>query len=797
MIGGRETWILRALAVAALAGALVLAWPPEHRLEATWTPLALEPAGPSPKLAAGLRREPGAAVDAVLDTVERPLATGSPRAVAVTWSGVLRVPRAGNWALGLYTDRPGRVWLGSTCVIAHPGAPTPLLVARSLLLAAGDYPVKIESSAGPFAVRATLVWVPPGEPLALVPATALAHVEGDAPPGAARAARPALASGALALPLGHPRELSNPVLFRWDHAALGTPAFPPLYAVALRGRLERTGEARAALTVGGALTGRVGERAVSHAAGAPLEELELAGSGPWDVDLELVAGGDDDLALRPVGARLRWPDAPVSRAALALGLAALTLGIAGARGRGWPDERAARGAAVALTCALALALRLHHYTVVPHPLETEDELIHHWNGYSLLAGTGSLGWSDLPAYGRPEATFWWGHRLHVVQPFLDWPPPMCALTGAVDRLAGARHPYDLPLDRTRLFPIALGVATTWFTYKLARQLHGGTAAPLVAAALVATLPPAVGAARLVKADGLLALLAIALVWATLRHRAAGRGRSLALVAGLALAATAVKQSGLAFAVAAVLALAAARRTGATLVALGALAAGLASYPAWGCLWDKSLYAAVQAQLAATPFKPSYVVALLSDAPLVDRSFGGGWMLFLWLTFLAPAPRGGGLVKLAVVGYTAVIGLTTWESFGWYRLPLYPLLGVLAGGALARLMERPRLPVAFAAVALMVWPALEYRLPLDHEGARPALGALTVLLLAVPTWCHGGAPCPRGVARVAGGALIGVVLALNVAVVWHLPYLDRGLFRERGPASEALAGDGAPRTVRWR
>lgn len=746
-------WVLRVVALLAFSNGLALMVPPKSRLAAVWTPLSLA-AGPAGEVAPGLYREPGAVVDPRLDTVETPLVTHNARPMDVRWSGSVRVPRAGNWALGLYTDAPATLSLGAYRVLRHPGG-GPRLIARSLVLGAGVFPLTVECRAGPGALRATLVWQPPGEPLAVVPAAALGH---GGTPAARRIQEPPLAHGALALPLTHPLELSNPVLFRWDHTRFGTPSFPPLYFLKLTGR---------------------------------------TGSGSAVAE-EILSDGDEEAALaRLAAAGPLTADVPVPRRALALLALAALLGLASARG-GWerPDARGWRTIAVTACCGLALWLRLDHFTLVPRPLETEDELIHHWNGYSLLAGTGSLGWSDLPAYGARDATFWWGRRLHLAQPFLDWPPPLCALTGLVDRWAGAHHPFDLPLDRTRAIPILCGVLATWFAYRLARQVHGGTAAPLIACALMATLPPAVAASRLVKADGLLAALAAGLCWAALRHRASGSARSLAWTLLLAFAAVAVKQSGAAFALAAVLALASARR-GAAFAVLAALVAGLATYPAWGCLWDKTLYYQVQAQVGQQAFKPEHVLALMTDGGWVDRPFGGGWMLFLWLAFLAPAPRGG-LLKLALVGYATLVALTTWYPFGWYRLPLYPFLAVLAAAPLAALLERPRLPVAFAAVALCVWPALAYRLPLDGATARPVVGALTAALLVVPAWCHAGGTVPRWLARASGGALVALVIGLGAVVVRHLPYLEQGIAKERQAAYEPLASEGgAKRTVRWR
>src|SRR5581483_9791643 len=131
---------------------------------------------------------------------------------------------------------------------------------------------------------------------------------------------------------------------------------------------------------------------------------------------------------------------------------------------------------------------------------------------------------------------------------------MCLLTGLVDRATGPHDPRDLPLHVTRLLPIALSLCAVWLTYRLARALDRGTAGPLLATAVVATLPLAVGTARLVKSEALLTPLALALLWAVARAGAAP-GTSPLLLAALAAAVVAVKPTGIAFAAVAVLALA--------------------------------------------------------------------------------------------------------------------------------------------------------------------------------------------------------------------------------------------------
>jgi hypothetical protein len=249
----------------------------------------------------------------------------------------------------------------------------------------------------------------------------------------------------------------------------------------------------------------------------------------------------------------------------------------------------------------------------------------------------------------------------------------------------------------------------------------------------------------------------------------------------------------AFALAALLGLArAGRRAAAAACALG-IALGAASYPLWGCLWDQDLYGRVQAAMASAPLRLDNFLALIANGSLVDRDFGAGYMLFLWIAFALPAPRAADPLKLAAAAYTALVALTTWFPFGWYRIPLFPLLAVLAGHALARLAARPRLPAAFLLAATIVVPSFAYRSPLPDGLARYAVaGALAALLAPIALASFAG--LPRLVPRAASIALIALALALQVAVSLHLPYIDGGLVKDRKPSYVTLA-DGTK--VRWR
>jgi len=154
--------------------------------------------------------------------------------------------------------------------------------------------------------------------------------------------------------------------------------------------------------------------------------------------------------------------------------------------------------------------------------------------------------------------------------------------------------------------------------------------------------------------------------------------------------------------------------------------------------------------------------------------GRGWILFLWLGFVASIFRRGwrqtAPITVPLVAYMCAIaiGAGNW-TFGWYVVPFYPLLCVGAGLFLARLWEEPDLLSGTLFVVLLVMYGLNFTLDVDYAkqpSSWPRLrGIVTVFCLcalapygAVQVWRR--SPTARGLAKLATAVGLGAVLVLS-------------------------------------
>ena len=79
-------------------------------------------------------------------------------------------------------------------------------------------------------------------------------------------------------------------------------------------------------------------------------------------------------------------------------------------------------------------------------------------------------------------------------------------------------------------------------------------------------------------------------------------------------------------------------------------------------------------------------------------------------------------------------MTVWFPFGWYMLPVLPLLCLLSTVVLARQVEKPEPFILFCFIGLVLVPALSYRLGTDAASMRALVRAAFVLGLLMPLAC---------------------------------------------------------------
>lgn len=411
-----------------------------------------------------------------------------------------------------------------------------------------------------------------------------------------------------------------------------------------------------------------------------------------------------------------------------------------------PSVRARRLGLLAsvLVVLLGTGLRLCDYDVMPEFRENADELFATWNGWSLLEDGTTRGWSLWPrAYGgavdHQEVRFF-GETRPVITPYFEHPPLLHLLVGAAAHLGGAEHWLDAKLAHTRLVPIALMALSLALMVAVGRRLFPGSPAPWLGAGLFAVVPTIVLQSRVIKEEALLVPLSLAMVWFFLRWRDDGkRLRDLVFASICAGLPTLAKVPAVVWVPALVMMVAAER--GETRRAVWAAAIGLGTASlllVFGALIDWDVFLLTQAKQGKRPTHWNLFPRFF-DATLVNHNIiGRGWILFLWLGYMASAFsrgwRGRAALTVPPIAYLVAIavGSGNW-TFGWYIVPLYPFLCLGAGDFLAELWERPTFLGGTLFLVLLVMYGLNFLLDphwAKQPEAWPSLRLWVTLFLAL-------------------------------------------------------------------
>lgn len=506
------------------------------------------------------------------------------------------------------------------------------------------------------------------------------------------------------------------------------------------------------------------------------------------------------------------PESGVPAATWILAALGAVLAIAGAALARDPGVRAssvASGRAWAPVLVVVLAmlagtmLRSHARLVAPRIAHTWDEYQEAWQGYSLLSGEKPLAWGFPPwaeAYrrtpGRVQVRNFFGRQMLIVQPYTEHPPLFALLVGLSAKIAGVTDVFRIPLAEIRRVPMLLSLFFYPLLYAIGRRTIGrGPAA--VACLFFAVCPPFVLVMRYAKGDLLVALLSLVSVWAGLcfREEADPRGRratvwlvACGVAAGLGfwakeLGIYALTIPGLVLAPVAVQRAEEdpqqlARRLRPALIATGIALAVLLLYLAYGAAvgWERFLaFLKIQGATRIGRFDVGVDAVdrqFLNWAAQTLYMFKGGWIL-LWLTAIWSASRGKARLFGAIVFvYLAalVAALDGRWLYGWYQLPLYAPMALLAAPFFWRVGRRPGVAMPIAVLVLGVLPLLGqlWTVP-DAEKMR--MLRLCILVGAAP---FGFAAVIRAAwadraARWAGIGLVVVFFGVCALMSWRIDY----------------------------
>ncbi|MCK4308196.1 glycosyltransferase family 39 protein [candidate division WOR-3 bacterium] len=377
------------------------------------------------------------------------------------------------------------------------------------------------------------------------------------------------------------------------------------------------------------------------------------------------------------------------------------------------------GSIITLIVLLGGALRFYQYNIIPLYNETMDEFLLGWMGWSLLKLGIPVGWSWLPAYGdwSSACRFWFGNVFQILSPALHQPPLFYTLIGAVSILSGAKELLQVTVSSMRILPVIFSTTTIFLIYFFLKDKFGRRAA-LLSSLLFAVIPTIVVSGRLVKGENMISfllVLSLILYDRSLHSTTCRKPFWIGVILGLACLA---KFTALSFVVAMCFLYLFKKnwKQGITVFCVGAFFASL--YFVYGAFIDWGIFVRAfnsQRDMLSLLDMP---IKMILQPKITDTVFFDGGILFLWVSIICISfLRDKGIARdigIIFAFYFLSISVNVWSkyNFGWYRIPLYPLLCAGGGIVLHELFRRKSVLLMAMFIGLGVMMNLQYCLP-DH------------------------------------------------------------------------------------
>jgi hypothetical protein len=319
--------------------------------------------------------------------------------------------------------------------------------------------------------------------------------------------------------------------------------------------------------------------------------------------------------------------------------------------------------------------------------------------------------------------------MRMVAPMVFYPPAFTVLVGEINRCAGATSPFEARMHATRLLPIGCSMATLALIWPVATAIGLPTSAALLGTGFLALYPVGVMLNRLIKEENLVTPLYLLLLWILAGYcRRSGFCRR-AAIGAVIVTSVLTKQMGIATVVLAVLVLAlkGAWRAAGACVGYGIL--GVLLFLWYGLAWGGESFLALQKEHLVYATRLDALWPLLAENKVTDAVVGSSWILGLWIAFVLFSlnrrrRRSETLLTIAGVVYLVVLVLCypPDRNYGWYRLPLLPILALAWGSETAGMFRRYDVVRAVLWVGLFVLPCLDLTgtLDIDRAGGRPLL-----------------------------------------------------------------------------
>ena len=377
------------------------------------------------------------------------------------------------------------------------------------------------------------------------------------------------------------------------------------------------------------------------------------------------------------------------------------------------------GLIITLIVLLGGTLRFYQYNIIPLYNETMDEFNLGWMGWSLLKLGVPVGWDWLSGYGdwSSACKFWFGNIFQILSPAFSYPPLFYTLIGGVAILSGAEELLQVTVSSMRILPVIFSTTTIFLIYFFLKDKFGRFAA-LLSSLLFAVIPTIVVSGRLAKGENMfsfLLLLSLILYNRSLHSTTCRKAFWIGVIMGLACLAKFTALScllGICF-----LYLSQKKwKQAITVFCVGAFFASL--YFVYGAIIDWGMFVRVfSSQRARLPFL-DVPVKMILHPKITDTVFFDGGILFLWVSIICISfLRDKGIARdIGIIFAVYFLAISVYVSsrhvFGWYTIPLYPLLCAGGGIVLHELFRRKSVLLMTMFIGLGVMMNLQYCLP-DH------------------------------------------------------------------------------------
>lgn len=438
--------------------------------------------------------------------------------------------------------------------------------------------------------------------------------------------------------------------------------------------------------------------------------------------------------------------------------------------------------ALVLVVILGAVLRLNNYSVIPPHGETMDVYQEAWKGFNILHGEGPKSWGAaflLPAYKDEDQKFirWFGDSFTIVRRHIDHAPLFSIFAGIPPTICGAKNYLDCRLTTIALTPVFFSTLTIILVYLVSYKIYRSDVLSIIASLLYATVPLFVAAGRITKGDCLLALVLISTVLCILKYAEYKKTQYVIFAGLLAGVSFWCKETGICALV--IMPVLFGRRG---LIKEAGISAGIGVFVALGYLLYNYLinphaFFKILSLYSAHQSRPSFnmVVTYIRDPKIVlsYAGFGMGYLLWCWFVLVYSMGKRDAAVPITAFIFLMTVCVLAQDTlpFGWYIMPLYPVMAIAGGLFLRDFISRPNTAKALLILLVLLAIPLKEILPGDLYKTpwlyRCYLAIGIIPFLAFDFFKH---RITATVAKVACYTYIAFVIVMNVYIVYHLPDL---------------------------